>query len=73
MVEAVKSALNSVSQKPIAVKVMIKFLFFILALSNFVFNGIHYLQKIGYDTETICAPSYAKIFVGKLKTYKEIY
>ena len=42
---AVKSALNSVSQKPIATKV-IKFLFLILALNNFVFNGIHYLQKV---------------------------
>ena len=40
-IEAVKSALNSVSQKPIATKVIIKFLFLILTLNNFVFNGVH--------------------------------
>ena len=46
-IEAVKSALNSVSQKSIGMKVIIKFLFLILTLNNFVFNGIRYLQKIG--------------------------
>ena len=40
--EAVKSALNPVSQKPIATKVTIRILFLILTLNNFVFNGIHY-------------------------------
>ena len=37
-IEAVKSALNDVSQNPIARKVIIKFLFLILTLNNFVFN-----------------------------------
>ena len=69
-IEAVKSALNSVSQKPIATKVIIKFLFLILTLNNFVFNGIHYLQKIGCAMGTICAPNYANIFMGRFeKTY----
>ena len=69
-IEAVKSALNSVSQKPIATKVIIKFLFLILTPNNFVFNGIHYLQKIGCAIGTICAPNYANIFMGKFeKTY----
>ena len=54
-IEAVKCALNSVSQKPIATKVIIKFLFLLLTLSNFVFNGIHYMKKIGCAIETICA------------------
>ena len=68
--EAVKSALNSVSQKPIATKVIIKFLFLTLTLNNFVFNGIHYLQKIRCAMGTICAPNYANIFTGKFeKTY----
>ena len=69
-IEAVKSALNSVSQKPIATKVIIKFLFLILTFNNFVFNGIHDLQNIGCAMETICAPNYANIFMGKFeKTY----
>ena len=69
-IEALKSALNSVSQKPIATKVIIKFLFLILTLNNFVFNGIHYLQKIGCAMGTICAPNYANIFMEKFeKTY----
>ena len=69
-IEAVKSALNSVSQKPIAMKVIIKFLFLILTLNNLVFNGIHYLQKIRYAMGTICVPNYANSFMGKFeKTY----
>ena len=69
-IEAVKSASNSVSQKPIATKVIIKFLFLILTLNNFVFNGIHYLQKIGCAMGTICAPNDTSIFMGKFeKTY----
>ena len=69
-IEAVKSSLNSVSQKPIATKVIIKFLFLILTLNNFVFNGIYYLQKIGFAMRTICAPNYANIFMRKFeKTY----
>ena len=69
-IEAVKSALNSVSQKPIATKVIINILFLRLTLNNFVFNGIHYLQKVGCAMGTICASNYANIFMGKFeKTY----
>ena len=69
-IEAGKSALNSVSQKPIATKVIIKFLLLILTLNNFVFNGIHDLQKIGCTMGTVCAPNYANIFMGQFeKTY----
>ena len=39
-IEAVKSTLNSTSQKPIAMEVTIKLMFLILTLNNFVFNGI---------------------------------
>ena len=65
--EARKSTLNSVSQKSIATKVTIKFLFLILTLNNFEFNGIHHLQKIGCAMETICAPNYANTFMGKFE------
>ena len=69
-IEAVKSALNSISKRPIATKVIIKFLFLTLTLNNFVFNGIHFLQKIGCVMGTICTPNYANIFMGKFeKTY----
>ena len=64
-IEAVKSALNSVSQKSIATKVFIRFLFLILTLNSFVFSQTHYLQKIGYAMVTICLPNYANIFLGK--------
>ena len=66
-IEAVKSALNSVSQEPIATEVIIKFLFLILTINNFVFKGIHYLQKTGCAMRTICAPNYANIFMGKFE------
>ena len=63
-IQAAKEVLNSVPKKPIATKV-IKFV--LLALNNFIFNGIHYLQKLGCATETICAPNYANIFMGKFE------
>ena len=64
-IEAIKSVLNSVSQKPIATKNIIKFMFLILTLNNFVFNEIHYLQKIGCIMGTKRAPNYAHIFMGR--------
>ena len=59
--EAAKEALNSVLQKPIATKVSIKFLFPILTLNNFIFNGIHYLQKLGFVMGIVWAPNYENI------------
>ena len=70
-IEAVKSELNSVSQKPNSTKVIIKFLFLILTLNNFVFNGIHYLQKIGCAMGAICEPNYSNILMWKFE--KNIY
>ena len=48
-------------------KFIVRFLFIILALTNFVFNRIHYLQKIGCTIGAICAPNYANIFMGKFE------
>ena len=42
-IKAAKEALNSAPKKPIATKVFIKFLFLILTLNNFIFNGTYYL------------------------------
>ena len=68
--EAVKSALNSVSQKPITTKVFIRFLYLILTLKNFVFSGINYLQIYKCAIETIRAPNYAKVFI---RTFEKTY
>ena len=42
-IEAWKEALKSVPKKPNAKKVVIKFLFLILTLNNFILNGTNYL------------------------------
>ena len=44
--------------------VITTFLYLILSLNNFVFNCKHYIQKQGVAMGTICAPSYANIFLG---------
>ena len=59
--------MNSVPKKPIATKVITKFLFPILTMNNLIFSGIHYLQKLGCAMGTICAPNYANIFMGKFE------
>ena len=64
--EAVKQKLKK-SKPSISIKVVFTFLKFILTLSNFVFNGMNYLQKEGCAMGTKCAPSYANIFMGWLK------
>ena len=40
-IEAVKEALNNQAKKPTPTRVIIKILYFILTLNNFVFNGIN--------------------------------
>ena len=66
-IEAVKETLNNHAKKPIATRVIIKFLYLILTLNNFVFNGINYIQKIGCAMDTICAPAYANNFMEKFE------
>ena len=46
---------------------MIRFLYLILTLSNFVFNVIKYIQKKDCAMGTICAPVYANTFMGKFE------
>ena len=36
----------------------------ILTHNNFIFDGVNYLQTLGCAMGTICAPSYANIFMG---------
>ena len=50
--------------KSLLIPVIVKFLWLILTLNNFIFNGKHYLQTNGVSMRTKCAPSYANIFMA---------
>ena len=43
-IDAVKEKLNAQNDKPVTIKVIIKFLFLIVTLNNFIFNSTNYLQ-----------------------------
>ena len=66
-IEAVKNTLDNQAKKPIATRVIIKFLYLMLTLNNVVFNDINYTKKKGCAVDTICAPAYANIFMGKFE------
>ena len=63
-IAAVREAMSMSTSSKISSKVITTFLWLILTLSNFVFNGINYLQKQGVTMGSICSPSYANIFMG---------
>ena len=66
-VNAVKEALDKEPNKTVKTSVITAFLYLILTLNNFIFNGKHYLQTKGCAMGTICAPTYANIFMGKFE------
>ena len=68
-IQAVRDALNA-SPTRLPTRIITTLLFLILTLNNFIFNGIHYLQKMGCAMGTKCAPSYANLFMGK---FEELY
>ena len=68
-IEAVKETLNNQAKRPISTQVIIKFLYLILTMNNFVFSGNNYLQKKGCAMGTICALVYANIFMGKFEKF----
>ena len=70
--KAVQEAMHNVNHPTILTKVITTFLFLILNLNNFIFNGKHYLQQQGVSMGTICAPSYANVFLGSFES-KFIY
>ena len=47
---------------------VLKLLNQVLTLNNFVFNDEHFLQIKGCAMGTICAPSYANIFMGRFES-----
>ena len=71
-ISAVKRAFDNYSKKTTTTKVITTFLALILALNNFVFDCIHYLQIKECAMGTICAPAYADIFMANFEL-KYIY
>ena len=61
--EGIKSSLEKYSKQTASTKVITTFLALILTLNNFIFNFKNYLQIKGCAMGTICAPSYANIFM----------
>ena len=47
--------------------VIVAFLWLILTLNNFTFNGKHYLQLLGVAMGTKCSASHANLFMNNLK------
>ena len=66
-IAAVKGKHNNYTKKTIATKVIATFLALSLTLSNFIFNSKFYLQIKGCAMGTICAPTYANIFLSEFE------
>ena len=71
-IKTVKESFDKHTSKNVATKVVGTFSALILTLNNFVFNCKHYLQTKGCAMRTICAPSYANIFMDHFEK-KYIY
>ena len=71
-IKAEKISHENFTKKIIATKVTTTFLALILTLKNFIFNSKHFLQTKGCAMGTICAPSYANLFI-ELFERKYIY
>ena len=65
--EALKETPNKQAKKQIPTQVTIKFLYLILIVKNFVFNGINYRQMKGCAMVTICAYTFTNIIMGKVE------
>ena len=81
-IKSVKTSLENYSKRTASTKVITTFLAVILTLNNFIFNCKNYLQIKGCAMGTICAPSYASIFMDHferkfiypfIKTFSLIY
>ena len=71
-IKAVREAYDKHPSKTGSTKVIIIFLSLIFTLNSFIFNCSHYLQIMGSAAGTICAPSYANIFMTQFEA-KHIY
>ena len=74
-IKAVKTSLDNFPRKTISTKVITTFLSLNLTLNNFVFDCKSYIQIKGCAIGTICAPSYANIFMDYFKSpfYKDFH
>ena len=70
-IASVKKKCDIYLKKTISTKIITTFLALMLILNNFIFNSKFYLQVKGCAMGTICAPSYANIFMSEFeeKTY----
>ena len=66
-IKAVKKSLDNHPKRTVATKVITTFLAVILTLNNFIFSSTNYLQTKGCAMGTICAPSYANIFMDNFE------
>ena len=71
-IASVKTKYDHYPNKTIPTKIITTFLALILTLNNFIFNSKFYLQIKGCAMGTICAPSYANIFMSEFEE-KHIY
>ena len=71
-IKAVKISHESFTKKTIATKVTTTFLALILTLNNFILNSENFLQTKGCALVTVCALSYANIFIDHFER-KYIY
>ena len=62
-IKVVKKSFDKHTSKNVTTNVITIFLALILTLNNFVFNCKHYLEIKGCSMGTICALSYANIFM----------
>ena len=69
-IASVKKKYDHYPKKTIPINIITTFLALILALNNFILNLKFYLQIKGCAMGTICAPSYANIFMSE---FEEIY
>ena len=67
IVYSVHNKLNTVNQKLIVTKILIRFLFLISSLNSFTFKRFHSLPKMGCTMGTICPPNYNYISKGKFE------
>ena len=65
--KSVKTSLEKYSKRTASTKVITTFLALKLTLNNFIFKFKNYLQIKGCAMGTICAPSYANIFMDHLE------
>ena len=62
--EALRQSLDSSQNQSTSTKAIVTLIHLILALNNFVFNGINFLQTQGASMGTNTTPSFSTIFMG---------